>query len=87
VLSTPAHLLVAVPEAVLVFFVLSGFVVALPIIRKPSFDWMSYYVQRTLRLYLPSIASVLLAVVWILLSHQRPATATSSWTAGSSFPR
>jgi peptidoglycan/LPS O-acetylase OafA/YrhL len=86
VLSTPAHILVAGPEAVLVFFVLSGFVVSLPVIRKAHFNWMSYYVQRSLRLYLPSIASVLLAALWILLSHQNSATATSSWTAGSSFP-
>ncbi|MHC5797408.1 acyltransferase family protein [Lacisediminihabitans sp. FW035] len=84
-IATPAHLFVAGPEAVLVFFVLSGLVVALPVIRKVNFDWIGYYVQRMLRLYLPSIASVLLAAVWILVSHQDRATATSAWTAGSSY--
>ena len=83
--STPMQLLLAGPEAVLVFFVLSGLVVALPVVRNVTFDWTRYYVQRVLRLYLPAIASVLLAVVWISFSHQNPLTAPSSWTAAYSF--
>ena len=62
VTSTPAQLLVAGPQAVLVFFVLSGLVVALPVLTRPTFSWISYYPQRLTRLYVPAAASVVLAL-------------------------
>jgi peptidoglycan/LPS O-acetylase OafA/YrhL len=81
----PGELLVAGPEAVLVFFVLSGLVVALPVLRSARFSWTAYYPRRLVRLYLPVIASVLLACVWILVSHQDPAKAASLWLGPSSI--
>ncbi|CAN5208930.1 hypothetical protein BH09ACT1_BH09ACT1_02510 [soil metagenome] len=83
--STPAQLLVAGPEAVLVFFVLSGLVVALPVLTRPRFDWIAYYPQRMLRLYLPVIASVLLAAVVILLAHERSQNGQSYWVSHYSY--
>jgi peptidoglycan/LPS O-acetylase OafA/YrhL len=83
--STPAQLLVAGPEAVLVFFVLSGLVVALPVLSRPRFDWIAFYPQRLLRLYLPIIASVLLAAVVILLSHQHAQRGQSGWVSSYSL--
>ena len=82
--STPAQLFVAGHEAVLVFFVLSGFVVALPVLGRADFNWIGYYVQRVLRLYLPVAASMLLALVWIVTSAQSEKNAVSSWVASSS---
>ncbi|WP_159797294.1 acyltransferase family protein [Puerhibacterium puerhi] len=81
---TPLHLLVAGPEAVLVFFVLSGLVLALPVLRRPAYDWMSYYPSRLVRLGVPVAASVALAAVWILVvpATQRPA---SVWTHSMPF--
>jgi peptidoglycan/LPS O-acetylase OafA/YrhL len=81
---TPAHLLVAGPEAVLVFFVLSGLVLALPVLRRPVYDWMSYYPSRLVRLGVPVAASVALAAVWILVVPlaQTPA---SVWTHSMPF--
>lgn len=58
---TPLHVLWAGEEAVLIFFVLSGFVLALPATRGPI-AWGRYYPRRLVRLYLPVWASVLLAV-------------------------
>ena len=63
VTSTPAQFLLAGPEAVLVFFVLSGLVVALPVLNRPNFNWVSYYPQRLARLYVPAAASVILALL------------------------
>jgi peptidoglycan/LPS O-acetylase OafA/YrhL len=61
--SSPAYLLLAGPESVLIFFVLSGLVVTLPVLNRADFSWISYYPQRLARLYIPAAASVLLALV------------------------
>jgi len=82
--STPVQLLVAGPQAVFVFFVLSGFVLVLPVLNNTSFDWVAYYPRRLARLYLPAIASVALAAAWIQLANPNPADASSRWVAGAS---
>lgn len=64
--QSPAKVLFAGTEAVLVFFVLSGFVVALPVLRD-GFAWSRYYPTRVLRLYLPVWASIVLATTLIAL--------------------
>lgn len=82
--STPVQLLVAGPQAVFVFFVLSGFVLVLPVLNNTSFDWVAYYPRRLARLYLPAIASVALAAVWIQLTNPNPVDASSRWVAAAS---
>lgn len=57
---SPLHLFAAGEEAVVVFFILSGFVLALPVVRG-GFHWLAYYASRLLRLYLPVAASLLWA--------------------------
>jgi peptidoglycan/LPS O-acetylase OafA/YrhL len=83
--STPAQLLIAGPEAVAVFFVISGLALTLPVTASKAVDWVSYYPQRIARLYLPVVASVLLAVVWILVIAEDPQHGGSQWLAGASF--
>jgi peptidoglycan/LPS O-acetylase OafA/YrhL len=61
---TPLHLVWAGPEAVFVFFVLSGLVLALPVADTGRLDLRDYYPRRLLRLYLPVWAAVGLAVAW-----------------------
>jgi len=58
---TPLHLLWAGDEAVLVFFVLSGLVLTLPVVRSARRGWVAYYVRRLPRLYLPVWGSLVLA--------------------------
>lgn len=65
--NTPLKVLTAGTEGVLVFFVLSGFVLALAPLRNESFDWVGYYPQRVARLYLPTLAALVLAAVLALL--------------------
>lgn len=55
--QSPLKLLLAGSEAVMVFFVLSGMVVALPALR-PGFSWARYYPARLIRLYVPVIAAL-----------------------------
>jgi peptidoglycan/LPS O-acetylase OafA/YrhL len=61
---TPLHLVWAGPEAVFVFFVLSGLVLALPVADTGRLNLRDYYPRRLLRLYLPVWAAVVLAVAW-----------------------
>ena len=60
---TPLHVIWAGPEAVLVFFVLSGVVLTLPAIRRGSIPWIAYYPSRLIRLYLPVAFAVGFALV------------------------
>lgn len=79
VTSSPLKLLFAGTEAVLVFFALSGLVVALPALRD-GFRWSSYLPARLLRLYLPVWGALGLAAVLILLLPRDPAAVTpDSW--------
>jgi peptidoglycan/LPS O-acetylase OafA/YrhL len=83
--STPAQLLIAGPEAVLVFFVLSGLVVTLPVLSRPGFDWIAYYPQRMARLYLPVIGSIVLAAILIVATSWSTQPSSSQWIAASRF--
>jgi peptidoglycan/LPS O-acetylase OafA/YrhL len=61
---TPLHLAWAGTEAVYLFFVLSGFVLALAT-QSPKFTWRTYLPARLIRLYLPVIAAVLFGAFMI----------------------
>jgi len=65
---TPLHLVWGGAEAVVVFFVLSGFVLARAV-RSRSFDWFSYFPSRVLRLYVPVIGAIAFAYAILLLPH------------------
>ena len=72
---SPVHLWWLGTEAVYLFFVLSGFVLALPLAsaaggQAPGGYWRSYYPSRLIRLYLPIWASLLLALTLVqTISH------------------
>lgn len=87
ILRTPLQLFFSGQEAVLVFFVLSGLVVAIPAIERRAFSWIGYYPRRVVRLLVPVTASVLLAGVIVLLVPRDPADAVSGWAATSTFPQ
>lgn len=59
---SPLHVLWIGEEAVLVFFVLSGLVLALPAVRRPV-RWRSYFPKRLVRLYLPVWVALAIAVL------------------------
>jgi peptidoglycan/LPS O-acetylase OafA/YrhL len=81
---SPLKILTAGGEAVIVFFVLSGLVLALPITKGPAFDWLAYYPQRVVRLLLPVLGSVLLAGILVFLVPQIPFQAPGTWLDVSS---
>ncbi|MGQ0480715.1 MAG: acyltransferase family protein [Pseudonocardia sp.] len=79
---TPLHLAWAGTEAVFVFFVLSGLVLALPVAGHGRLKLAGYYPRRLLRLYLPVWAAVGLAVAWALAVPRQWAAGDSWWLAG-----
>ncbi len=79
--QSPVKLLTAGNEAVLVFFVLSGLVVVLPVFR-PGFSWMGFLSARIVRLYGPVIAALALSVALIyLVPRDRSTMPEGSWMA------
>jgi peptidoglycan/LPS O-acetylase OafA/YrhL len=80
---TPLHLLWAGEQAVAVFFVLSGFVLALPFARRPGGrrrgTWVRFYRSRAVRLYVPGIASLLLAYALATTFAYRGDEGMSPW--------
>ncbi len=74
---TPLHILWAGPEFVIVFFVLSGFVLTLPALD--GLKLAAYYPSRLLRLYLPVAGALILAAWWrVVIAHHAIAGA-SQW--------
>lgn len=69
VLTFPLHLVISAGlEAVFVFFILSGLVLSLPALRAGrEYSWRVYYPRRIIRLALPVIASIALAVLLLLV--------------------
>jgi peptidoglycan/LPS O-acetylase OafA/YrhL len=76
---TPFHILWAGPEMVLVFFVLSGYVLAIPAVKLAG-RWYdsSYYPRRIARLYVPAWFAIALGAVLHEL-HQHRVAGASWW--------
>lgn len=67
---SPLHLLWGGREAVVIFFVLSGFVLALPVARGRALRPLEYYPRRLARLYLPVWGALIFsAVLHVAVSH------------------
>lgn len=87
---SPMHMIWAGHEAVIVFFLLSGLVLALPYTdgRAPAYG--VYLVKRICRIYIPYLTAVLLAVAAKTIFFQAPLTGlsgyfNSQWTAKTTW--
>lgn len=79
---TPLRLVMPGHEAVLVFFVLSGFVLTAPLLRHGLTPraTLAYYCRRLIRLYVPVWGAVAFALLLAMLVHRDPSIG-SSWLA------
>lgn len=82
---SPLHLLWAGPEAVSIFFVLSGLVLTLPFLRRRP-DWLAYYPRRLVRLYVPVWGGVLFAVLCWLAVRRNSQPGLSWWVNRHDIP-
>jgi peptidoglycan/LPS O-acetylase OafA/YrhL len=86
--STPLKLLSAGSESVLVFFILSGLVVPLPMLGKKGRAWVGFYLSRLIRLYLPVWGSLVFAGILIRMTpHPAAAVTPGSWVARTNSTR
>jgi peptidoglycan/LPS O-acetylase OafA/YrhL len=79
---TPVSLLWNGKEAVIVFFVLSGFVLSRPFLSGTSPSWRAYYPRRLIRLYLPLWGALLFTVVMTGLVSRHGLAGSGLWTNG-----
>ncbi|HKE11686.1 MAG TPA: acyltransferase [Myxococcota bacterium] len=59
---SPLRILFAGHEAVVLFFVLSGFVLSLPLWEARQLDYLPFVIRRVFRIYLPYLGALTLAV-------------------------
>ncbi|GGL90160.1 acyltransferase [Deinococcus aerolatus] len=76
--KTPLNLFIAAHEAVVLFFCLSGFVLYLPFRKNRVQPYPRYLIKRICRIYLPYLATVLLALglVAVIPHAQQPDLST-----------
>jgi peptidoglycan/LPS O-acetylase OafA/YrhL len=76
---TPLHLMVAGSAAVMVFFVLSGFVLTLPFVEDTQPPYRRYLIKRFCRIWLPFALAILASAVLYELIAPKPISALSAW--------
>ena len=74
--STPLRTLVAGPEAVVLFFVSSGFVLSLPFIKGRGPRYGDYVILRFFRIYIPAAVSIGIAA--FIVNMLRPGVLSES---------
>jgi peptidoglycan/LPS O-acetylase OafA/YrhL len=83
---TPLHIIWAGQEFVIVFFVLSGFVLTLPAARGRPLPAALYYPSRLTRLYLPVWGALAFAAVLHVAVAHRAVAGASFWLDAHSQP-
>lgn len=76
---SPLRLLVAGSEAVILFFVLSGFVLSLPFYRDSKSHYLSFLTRRVLRIYMPYIFSMIMTVLCAQAFYRGKNDDLSNW--------
>lgn len=76
--NSPLHMLWGGHEAVLLFFVLSGFVLALPFLNNRQESYPSFAIKRFCRIYIPYIVSIALSAILYNLINPTEISETSS---------
>jgi peptidoglycan/LPS O-acetylase OafA/YrhL len=77
--NLPLRLLWNGHSAVLLFFVLSGFVLATPWVRRKPTRYHEYAIRRIFRIYVPYLAVVSAVMVVVYFSRSTPIATLSRW--------
>lgn len=76
---TPLHFVWAGSEAVDLFFLLSGLVLALPALRRDRRWWAAYFPRRLIRLYIPTISAVAFGYLLLVLVPRNDLAGLGAW--------
>jgi peptidoglycan/LPS O-acetylase OafA/YrhL len=77
--NTPLQIFWAGNEAVILFFVLSGFVLSLPYYNDRALKYKYYVVRRICRIYIPYLVSVVLAILFMGILYREGVPAIGGW--------
>lgn len=75
----PLRFLVAGSEAVIFFFILSGFVLSLSFYSSQSFNYGAYVIKRICRIYLPYLFSIFIAFLFRELFYTSKIESLTYW--------
>lgn len=76
---SPLHIFWSGHEAVILFFILSGFVLALPFYLDKPFSYPAYLIKRVCRIYLPYFCAVIIAFLLKIALYSGSIPYLSSW--------
>jgi peptidoglycan/LPS O-acetylase OafA/YrhL len=76
---TPVRLLLSSYASVILFFVLSGYVLTFPFLKYEIVSYPAYVVRRLCRIYLPFVAAIIFSAVLYACSHPARAGMGSAW--------
>jgi peptidoglycan/LPS O-acetylase OafA/YrhL len=79
---TPLHVFWAGGEAVVLFFVLSGFVLFLPFTKNKTFSYKGFITKRIFRIYPASIVAILVGILLYNISSGNMRMINSQWVNG-----
>lgn len=78
-LNTPLRLILTGHESVILFFILSGFVLSLPYYTSKEINYHKYLIKRFFRIYIPYLIAVIIAILANLLFSQNGILTFSDW--------
>jgi peptidoglycan/LPS O-acetylase OafA/YrhL len=76
---SPLYFFRAAQEAVILFFVLSGFVLTLPFVNGKKFRYTPFIIKRISRIYLPYISAIFITFLICYLISDGPITNLGEW--------
>ncbi|MEI2397575.1 acyltransferase family protein [Paenibacillus phytohabitans] len=76
---SPARIFIGGHQAVILFFILSGFVLALPFLSGKTAPYSAYIIKRICRIYLPYLAALILAGIAASLLHNKSESQVGSF--------
>lgn len=79
--NTPLHVFWAGHEAVILFFILSGFVLTL-LLKSKKLKYTSYAIGRFFRIYLPYITSIAISLIFLNFFYDNKQEDLSAWFNG-----
>lgn len=76
---SPLNILISGHSAVILFFMLSGFVLSIPYLKQNKFFYWSFLTKRMFRIYIPYLVAIIFAMFMYLLLSRNGISGLSPW--------